>query len=86
MTGDATVEVRVSRIEVGDVITIPGTPMRRCRVRLIRSAVAGVAWLYLTDLATGERIRRHVALPLDQLILRHHATQVVDLDQTPEDG
>ncbi|MGY0387382.1 hypothetical protein ACWZJV_10455 [Nocardioides sp. WG-D5] len=76
--------VSAGRIEIGDVITIPGTPMRRCRVRLIRSAVPGVVWLYLTD-STGKRIRRHVALPLDQSILRHHTTPF-DPDQIPEDG
>ncbi|MER6971921.1 hypothetical protein ABT304_12735 [Nocardioides sp. NPDC000445] len=76
--------VSASRIEIGDVITIPGTPMRRCRVRLIRSAAPGVVWLYLTD-STGERLRRHVALPLDQSVLRHH-TAPSDPEQIPEDG
>lgn len=85
MTEDATESVSVGRIEVGDVVSIPGTSIHRCRVRLLRSAVPGVVWLYLAD-ATGAKLPRHVALPVDHDILRHATTPAIDPAQLPEDG
>lgn len=86
MTEAGTVSVNVGRVEVGDVVTIPGTSMHRCRVRLIRSAVPGAVWLYLADSITDWPLRGHVALTLDRTVLRHHKSPVVDPDQIPEDG
>lgn len=79
---DASTEpVSVVRVEVGDLVTIPGTSMRRCRVRLIRSSIPGVVGLYLTDSTTGHRLRRHIVLPLNQRVLRHRTAPEVDHDQ-----
>lgn len=75
----------VAKVEVGDIVTIPGTSMQRCRVRMVRSPVPGVIWLYLADALTDWPLRGHVALTLDRTVVRHHAA-VVDPDQIPEDG
>lgn len=78
--------VSLSQVEVGDIVTIPGTPAHRCRVRMVRSAAPGVIWLYLTEPTTGERLRGHIALPFDRSVLRHHATTASATDQVPDDG
>lgn len=75
----------VAEVDVGDIVTIPGTSMQRCRVRMVRSPVPGVIWLYLADAVTDWPLRGHVALRLDRTVLRHHAA-AVDPDQIPEDS
>ena len=78
--------VSVTRVGIGDIVSIPGTPVDRCRVRMVRSPVPGVIWLYLADPSTDWPLRGHVALPLDRNVLRHHATASTDSDQVPEDS
>ena len=83
---NSTVAVSVGSIAVGDVVTIPGTSVHQCRVQIVRSAVPGVVWLYLTDPTTGHRIRGHVALPINRSVLRHSTTPAAESDQTPDDS
>lgn len=78
--------VGVSRVQVGDIVTIPGTSLDRCRIRLVRSPVPGVIWLYLADSNTDWPLRGHVALPLNRSVLRHGVTAPVDPDVAPEDN
>lgn len=76
--------VSIGRVQVGDILTIPGTSVHRCRVRMVRSAVPGVVWLYLAASTTGERLRGHVALPLNHSVLRHRTT-AADSGRFPDD-
>lgn len=85
MSSDPADATGVAKVEVGDIVTIPGTSMQHCRVRMVRSPVPGVIWLYLADAVTDWPLRGHVALTLDRTVLRHHAA-AVDPDQIPEDG
>lgn len=83
---DEAESVTAARIEVGDIIALPGTTAYRCRVQMVRSAVPGVVWLYLADSTTGERLRGHVALPLNQKVARHSTRVSGEPDRIPDDG
>lgn len=83
---DPTEAVSIGRVEAGDIITIPGTSVHRCRVQMVRSAVPGVLWLYLADSITGKRLRGHVAMPLNRSVMRHHATRTSDSKRVPDDS
>jgi hypothetical protein len=78
--------VTAARIEVGDIITLPGASAYRCRVQMVRSAVPGVVWLYLVDSTTGRRLRGHVAVPLNQKVARHSTRAPGEPDRIPDDG
>ena len=73
MVAEGTESIPAAWVDVGDVITLPGASVYRCLVQMVRSVVPGVVWLYLVDTKTGERLRGHVALPLNQTVLRHRA-------------
>lgn len=84
--GDLTETIAASQVGVGDLVSLPGSSVHQSRVQMVRSAVPGVVWLYLIDSQTGERRRGHVALPVNQTLLRHRAGPATSLDWAPEDS
>ena len=80
--------VRAAEIVAGDEVTLPGSPLGRCRVSLVRSVEPGVVWLYLVDPTTGSRVRGHVALAVDKEVERHGtaATATVALGDEPDEA